>query len=268
MSPCRRLGARAHRRVLAGPEVLTRVPVAWPAAPCRDALGSQGPTTERTIQVTHALEPAWQEGPGTLDPAPPPGYAHLPLCVVDAIFSIRANDTSARHAVQRYAGRFGVPDVGFEDRDGSTEIGLDQLVAALDGYDEDDLVDLFCDNHRLAARLKAAAVPRAAATLVAAGIVRTGDLADPRRDPDGAAAQEATWREVPGCGATNWHTVLTSAGIPDARPRTPVQRWVEDAVGSEVAPQRAGDLLDELARELRIDRATLDHTVARYQRQR
>ncbi|MEX1177245.1 MAG: hypothetical protein WEB09_02180 [Nitriliruptor sp.] len=217
--------------------------------------------------MAHVLEPAWREGPGQLDLEHPPGYANLPLAVIDAIFAIRANDASARHAVSRYAERFGVPDVGPEHRD-EHEVGLDTLVEQLHGADDDALVSLFCDNQRLAARLKAAAVPRAAAALVAVGVTHAADLADPRSEPERADTQEAAWCAVAGCGALSWHAVRHSAGLPDVPPETSVVRWVEVATGEETAPDRAGELLDELATELGIERPVLDHTIARSQRQR
>lgn len=217
--------------------------------------------------MADVLEAAWRDGPGQLDLEHPPGYANLPLAVIDAIFAIRANDASARHAVSRYAERFGVPDVGPEYRD-EHEVGLDALVEQLQDADDDVLVSLFCDNQRLAARLKAAAVPKAAAALVAAGVVHARDLADPRTDPAAADAQEAAWCAVPGCGALSWQAVRSSAGLPAVPPETTVVRWVEAATGDEVDPDRAGEMLDELASTLGIERTVLDHTIARSQRQR
>ncbi len=162
-------------------------------------------------------------------------YASLPLCVIDAVFSIGVTYTSTANTVARFCARQGW--VKSLAPDGPRQTGAHTISEFLSLFD--DLTpqqmanDLFGNRQRTSSRsgiLKAEAVQRFAKALQANGIDDFGDMTDIR-----LAAAEALIREIPGQGSGISFDYFRMLAGDDSRikPDRMVQRFIAKAINAK-----------------------------------
>jgi len=211
-----------------------------------------------------------------LQPVPLPKeffYASLPLCVIDAVFSIGVTYSSTRNTVVRFAERQGWVLGPVEDRShGEKTVG--DFLACYAGLSPDEAANqLFGNRQRTSSRsgiLKAEAVQHFAIALQETGIEDFVDLTEGR-----LTAAEATIRQIPGqkSGISFDYFRMLAGDDNLIKPDRMVQRFVARAIGEapeKVGPDRARGLLQGAVAELNT-RGTawspraLDHEVWAHQ---
>lgn len=200
-------------------------------------------------------------------------YASLPLCVIDAVFSIGVTYISTRNTVVRFCERQDWALGPVRDRHhGEKTVG--DLLACYTSLSLDEAADqLYGNRQRTSSRsgiLKAEAVQRFAVALQRAGIEDFADLTDER-----LTAAEAFVRRIPGQGSgISFDYFRMLAGDDDLiKPDRMVQRFIARGLGEapeKVGPDRARVLLQDAVTELNARGAAwsprgLDHEVWAYQ---
>lgn len=204
-------------------------------------------------------------------------YASLPLCVIDAVFSIGVKYTSTQATVARFCDKTGWPRFASlrEDR-GAGSNSLSELLVLYKGLDsEASAKALFGNRQRTSTTsgiLKAEAVKLFADALLRCGIDTFTDITPLRLE-----LAEAIILGLPGQGsgiAFDYFRML--AGDDDLiKPDRMIQRFVALALGTEKEPEprQAAVLVRLAARELtrlgyRWTPLSLDHAIWQYQRSR
>jgi hypothetical protein len=182
-------------------------------------------------------------------------YASLPLCVIDAVFSIGVKYGSVRNVVERYCERFGVPKLA-RDRSGPPPVAEQESVSAflarIRDMDAATLAaDVFENRQRTSSRngiLKAEAVRRFAEVLARHSIEHLQDVLGARD----VSAVERDVRLIPGQGSgVSWSYFLMLAGREDlVKPDRMILRFLERSLGRPVAVAEAQALLAAATREL------------------
>ena len=202
-------------------------------------------------------------------------YASLPLCVIDAVFSIGVRYSSTQATVARFCEKAAWPRFAMsrEDR-GAGSHGLSDLLRLYDGLAFEVAADrLFGNRQRTSTSsgiLKAEAVALFARSLQKSGIDSFAEIT-----PERLELAEAVILGLPGQGsgiAFDYFRML--AGDDDIiKPDRMIQRFVARALGSnrEPEPRQAAALVRLAARELvrrgqRWTPLSLDHAIWRYQR--
>jgi hypothetical protein len=200
-------------------------------------------------------------------------YASLPLCVIDAVFSIGARYESTERTVTTFCERYGW---GREDRGGTTEHTISEFLRILQPYEnrwEEMANVVFRNRQRTSSRsgiLKAEATYRFANVLPQFGIETLADvlISGPRDDLRRAI------KAIPGQGsALSYAYFLILAGNQDAvKPDRMVTRFVANALGVRtVAPELAEELVRKASAILRPEfpalvPSSLDNKIWKYQR--
>ena len=213
-------------------------------------------------------------------------YASLPLCVIDAVFSIGVRYEGVRNVVARYCERTQTPR--FRDRDKplpKTQETASKLVARLEGLNARiessqeagtrAADELFGNRQRTASRngiLKAEAVRRFAAVLGEHKVERLEDVPGAMSNP----SLDAAVRSIPGQGSgLSLAYFWMLAGSDDhVKPDRMVLRFLADTLGrpeSKITQGEAQDLLGDAVVLLRRDYShltprLLDHLIWGYQR--
>ena len=176
-------------------------------------------------------------------------YASLPLCVIDAVYSIGVTYTSTRNTVFRFCERQDwtrTLELGTTRKRGEHTIG--EFLELFAGLMPDQIADdLFGNRQRTSARsgiLKAEAVQRFAEALREVGILDFSDLTDDR-----LAAAEILVRDIPGQkSGISFDYFQMLAGDDDLiKPDRMVQRYIGKAINvkpEQVTPDRARELLN------------------------
>ena len=202
-------------------------------------------------------------------------YASLPLCVIDAVFSIGVKYTSTQATVARFCDKSGWPRFAplREDRGAGTH-SLSDLLALYHGLTSEAAAQMLFGNRQRTSTtsgiLKAEAVRLFAEALRRCEIDTFADLT-----PDRLELAEAIILGLPGQSsgiAFDYFRML--AGDDDLiKPDRMIQRFVACALGTEKEPEprQAAVLVRLAARELtrrgyRWTPLSLDHAIWRYQR--
>lgn len=202
-------------------------------------------------------------------------YASLPLCVIDAVFSIGVKYPSTQATVARFCDKTGWPRFAAlrEDRGAGTH-SLSNLLALYDGLTSAAAAQVLFGNRQRTSTtsgiLKAEAVRLFAEALLQCEIGTFADFT-----PDRLELAEAIILGLPGQGsgiAFDYFRML--AGDDDLiKPDRMIQRFVANALSTEKEPEprQAAALVRLAARELtrrgyRWTPLSLDHAIWRYQR--
>ena len=207
---------------------------------------------EQTKRLTDYIEET------ALTPLPLPPefyYASLPLCVIDAVFSIGVKYTSTWNTVTRFCER--EDWVVSRDADVERKIGEYSISTFLTLFDElspEQMADnLFGNRQRTSSRsgiLKAEAVHRFSSALKQAGIDDFGNLCEGR-----LISAEALVREIPGqASGISFDYFRMLAGDDNLiKPDRMVQRYIAKALGGkpqQVTPGKARSLLQSAVKVL------------------
>ncbi|MEM6901279.1 MAG: hypothetical protein AAF583_16105 [Pseudomonadota bacterium] len=204
-------------------------------------------------------------------------YASLPLCIIDAVFSIGVRYSSTQATVARFCNKTGWPRFAMsrEARDAGSH-SLSDLLTLYDGLDSEAAAEvLFGNRQRTSTKsgvLKAEAVRIFAEALVQCGVDTFADITSDR-----LALAEAIILGLPGQGsgiAFDYFRML--AGDDELiKPDRMIQRFVAFALGARKEPglRQAAVLLRLAARELNRrgqdwTPLKLDYSIWKYQRKR
>lgn len=193
-----------------------------------------------------------------LKPLPLPGeffYASLPLCIIDAVFSIGVTYTSTANTVARFCERQGWTMSLAPDAPRSTgEHTINEFLALFDGLTPNQMADdLFSNRQRTSTRsgiLKAEAVRQLAAVLKENGIEDFGDMTETR-----LTMIEKLVRDIPGQGSgISFDYFRMLAGNDNLiKPDRMVQRYIAKAANmrpDRVTPEFARSVLQNTITKL------------------
>lgn len=175
-------------------------------------------------------------------------YASLPLCVVDAVFSIGVTYTSTANTVTRFCKRQDWAKSLSPDTPRQTgEHSIREFLALFDDLAQEKMADnLFGNRQRTSSRsgiLKAEAVQRFAAALLESGIDDFGDITDSR-----LAIAETLIREIPGqrSGISFDYFRMLAGDDNLIKPDRMVQRYIANSIDlklEQVTPDLARKVL-------------------------
>ena len=203
----------------------------------------------------------------------PPGYAHLSLALVDAVYSIRSRYPAVKRVVAAYCAASGTDcqPLAARSSPGFGEHGLDFFLDQAGSQHGVALADrLFAGNRsRTAGRLKADVCIEAARRLQAVSVT---DISGLREGADDAEVRHA-WTGVHGLGWVTWQYFCSLAGIDHFKPDVMLMRFAAEALGRYVSPAETDALLSGAFEELRpsypgLTKRALDHTIWLFERGR
>jgi hypothetical protein len=201
----------------------------------------------------------------------PPGYAHLSLALVDAVYSIRSRYPAVKRVVAAYGevSATGCLPLTARSEPGFREQGLDCLLEQAGTLRGEALADrLFGGSRsRTAGRLKADVCVEVAARLQAESVTRIPDLHERADDADVRHA----WTGVHGLGWVTWQYFCSLAGIDHLKPDVMLMRFVAQALGRDVSAAETDALLSCSFEELLpsypgLTKRILDHTIWHFER--
>jgi hypothetical protein len=201
----------------------------------------------------------------------PPGYAHLSLALVDAVYSIRSRYPAVKRVIAAYCAASGTDcePLAARSSPGFGEHGLDFFLDQAGSQHGVALADwLFAGNRsRTAGRLKADVCVEAAARLQATSITRIPDLHERADDADARHA----WTGVRGLGWVTWQYFCSLAGIDHFKPDVMLMRFAAETLGRYVSPAETDAVLSRAFEELRpsypgLTKRALDHTIWLFER--
>jgi hypothetical protein len=206
-------------------------------------------------------------------------WAHLSLCVLDAVFSIGARYTTTVRACERYAGAARLDPLDAADSPAvigtEAEQPLSAFVAAVSAAGVERFAqDVLHNRQRTSSRggvLKAAAALRYAQILVDGGVEQYRDVPALFADEPRMAALAERLREVPGNGTSDVRLgyLWMLLGDDDAiKPDRMVLRWLETVLSRAPSAHEARALLAEAAASVGCTPWELDHAVWQAQRSR
>ncbi len=198
-------------------------------------------------------------------------YASLPLCVIDAVYSIGVRYTSVQNVVARTCVRFGLPRLcrtREQPPARAQQETISGFLTRLRGHTPEQLAsEVFGNRQRTSTSsgiLKSLAVQRFALVLARHGIETLQDA----RESTELAAVEREVREIPGQGSgISWNYFLMLTGRDDlVKPDRRILAFLERALGRSVQPHEARPFLAKAAVGLQSEYPglaprTLDHLI-------
>ena len=201
----------------------------------------------------------------------PPGYGHLSLALVDAIYSIRSRYPAVKRVIAAYCAASGTACQPLAARSGPGfgEHGLDFFLDQAGSQQGVALADrLFAGNRsRTAGRLKADVCVEAARGLQAVSVTDISDL----RERAGDTEVRHAWTGVHGLGWVTWQYSCSLAGIDHFKPDVMLMRFAAEALGRYVSPAETDVRLSGAFEELQpsypgLTKRALDHTIWLFER--
>ena len=206
-------------------------------------------------------------------------WAHLSLCVLDAVFSINARYEATVRVCRRYAATAGLEPVLVAPQEIpiTGEQPLPKFLEDVAAHDSERFAgEVHASRQRTSTRsgvLKAEAAGRYAQVLVAAGVHRLGDVAPLLADPARLAPVEQDLKAVPGHGrgARLSYLWMLAGDDEHVKPDRMVLNWLSRVLERPVpklSQQQATDLLVAAAAAHGCTPWELDQAVWRAQRRR
>ena len=196
----------------------------------------------------------------------PPGYGHLSLALVDAVYSIRSRYSAVKRVVAAYCKASATANraLAAQDEPGFREHGLDYFLGQVGMEHGEALADrlLAGSRSRTAGRLKADVCVEAARRLQAVSVTRIPDLQACARD----AEVRRAWTGVHGLGWVTWQYFCSLAGVDHLKPDVMLMRFAVETLGRYVNPAETDALLSRAFEELQLSypeltKRALDHTI-------
>lgn len=200
-------------------------------------------------------------------------WGHLPLALIDAVFSINASYASTAAAVKRYARRAKLTDVLIPCPYNSKILrpGEQSVSAFLDtvgNLGREELACVYGNRGRTSTHsgsiLKAEAVTAMAQILAAEGVETLPDAAALLEDTGRLETVNAKLDTVPGAGTAGVRTgyLWMNAGSDNGvKPDRHILGWLAEVTGTPVTPARARNLLAEAAALAGVTPWEADHAV-------
>lgn len=201
----------------------------------------------------------------------PPGYGHLSLALVDAVYSIRLRYSAVERVVAAYCEASGTAcqSLAARDETGFLEHGLDHLLGQAGTGHGEALADrLFGGSRsRTAGRLKADVCVEVAKRVQAVSVMRISDL----HEHAGDAEVRHAWTGVHGLGWVTWQYFCSLVGIDHFKPDVMLLRFAAETLARYVSPAETDALLSRAFEELKpsypgLTKRALDHTIWLFQR--
>jgi hypothetical protein len=209
----------------------------------------------------------------------PAGYYDLPLCVIDAVFSVGMTYTATRNAVLSFVawaqgqGAL-VADEGLKGIHDRPEYTVSETLTLLESRSDGELsADVFSNANRTSSTN---GILKASASVQALDVLRAHSI-DVRPHLIGAvhnAELKTAWRQVRGqASGISWRYLLMNAGHESVKPDRMIVRFVSEVVELDVSAAEAADLM-AAAHELlqqdhpRLTLRTFDHAAWKYARGR
>ncbi|MFZ5690713.1 MAG: hypothetical protein ACOY5F_05605 [Pseudomonadota bacterium] len=186
-------------------------------------------------------------------------YASLPLCAIDAVFSIGVNYTATRNTVLRWA-QSQSPQWAIDRRLSAEDRSISEFLAALGTATADELANgPFGNRQRTSSRngiLKTEAVRQFAISLRSAGIERFADVCN----EDKLSVAESAIRQIPGQkSGISFDYFLLLAGQDFVKADRMICRFVASAAGIDmISPAVAKIAVIDAARLLKVQFPHLD----------
>lgn len=203
-------------------------------------------------------------------------YQSLPFCVIDSVYSIKANYTSTRNTVIRFCDYFGLNRVN-RSRPGATAEQL-SISTFIKLYDQHGVVamaeQVYQNRQRTSTRsgiLKSEAALRFSQVLQRCGVEYLQDVAQVIGDP----AFEQQVQSIPGqaSGISVRYFYILAGSDDYIKPDRMITRFIQDAINKTFSVQQSHDAIVGACQLLAVDypRLTprlLDNLIWRYQRSR
>jgi len=208
--------------------------------------------------------------PGPDELVGPPGYAHISLALVDAVYSIRMRYSAVRRVVAAYCQASETQDQPLAARGGTgvRERGLGHFLDLAGASSGRELADRLFGGSRSKThgRLKADVCVEAAQRLRAAGVTYSGDLRERASD----AEVRQAWTGIHGLGWVTWQYFCALNGIDELKPDVMLTRFVAKTVGRRVDAVETDELLScvweaLLPRHPDLTKRALDHAIWRFE---
>ena len=179
----------------------------------------------------------------------PAGYYDLPLCVIDAVFSVGMTYTATRNAVlnficwaQEQGAR--VADEGLGGRHDRPECSVSEVLELLGSRTNQELAtDIFSNSNRTSSR---SGILKARASVQALKVLHAREV-DVRAQLQGAvhdAELKIAWRRIRGQGSgISWRYLLMNAGHEGVKPDRMIVRFVSEGLDRNVLPAAAEELM-------------------------
>ncbi len=204
--------------------------------------------------------------------AVPPGYAHLPLALIDAVFSIRSHYSAVERAVAAYCTATGTTCDPLAARANLefSEHGVDDLLRKVGALSGIDLADQFFGGNRSrsAGHLKADLCTTVASRLQAVSVTSIEDL----RQRAGNAEIRRAWTGVNGLGWVTWQYFCSLVGIDHLKPDVMLMRFVSQTLNRNVGPAETDAMLSNafevlLPSHKGLTKRGMDHAIWQFQRE-
>jgi len=201
----------------------------------------------------------------------PPGYAHLSLALIDAVYSIRSHYSAVKRVVAAYCAETGTScdPLSAWGGPGFSERGLDDLLREAGALRGPELAGrLFAGSRsRSAGHLKADLCIEAASRLQAVSVIRIEDL----RQRAGDADVRRAWTGVHGLGWVTWQYFCSLVGIDHFKPDVMLMRFVSQTLNRNIGPAEADAMLSTAFERLlpshpRLTKRGMDHAIWLFQR--
>jgi hypothetical protein len=195
-------------------------------------------------------------------------YSCLPLCVIDAVFSIGVNYSAVRATVKRWCDAQS-PAWPLLRGSNTYEYTISEFLRLLRLHSPDYRAEhIFGNRQRTSARsgvLKAEAVERFSDALSKSGIERLGDT----EDPEVNRKAEVMIRTIPGhkSGISFEYFLMLAGSDNFVKADRMICRFIAEATGMPQTPGSARATLLAVAKELGVAPRALDYAVWAYQRQ-
>lgn len=200
-------------------------------------------------------------------------WGHLPLALIDAVFSINSTYAATSAAVRRYASWAQLDDVLVTCPYDSTvrrpgEQTITGFLDSINGLDPSDLATIYGNRNRTSTHrtsiLKAEAVTAMALVLQTEGIETLPDAARLLEDEDRLAVVDRKLNRVRGSGLAGVRTgyLWMNAGSDNGvKPDRHILGWLTDVTGHTVTPSQARVLLTDAAAAAGVTPWEADHAV-------
>ena len=179
-------------------------------------------------------------------------YDSLPLCLIDAVFSIGVKYTSTQNVVRRYCAYFGLQEFNHDRSNTQNRHTIPELVANLENAGIEKCADeIFCNHQRTSSQngiLKAEAVLRIARILQRYGVETFEDLNLHGLSDDA----EAEIRNVPGqkSGLALSYFYMLAGDDSLAKPDRHILRFINQYTGQTPTVQEAQKILKQTVQHL------------------
>lgn len=200
-------------------------------------------------------------------------YASLPLCVIDAVYSIGVRYMSTKNVVDNYCTYFDLDKYTTGNRMGAGQHNISQLVANIEMIGAERAADRIFRNHQRTStrngilKVKAEAVLRFAKVLQKYGIETFHDL----RYESLTTGLEKEIQAIPGqkSGLSFHYFCMLAGDDSQAKPDRHVLRYLKEYTGKNYSISEAQELLTKTAERLQgayphLSVRLLDHTIWNY----